>query len=74
MSEASSQWATVCESAARVRSRRPAPLPKAERIGFEESCKLAWKRGGMRRLVIKRIKYRAVHTGDESVTVAAAAT
>jgi transposase len=33
---------------------------KAERIGFEESCKLAWQRGGMRRLVVARVKYRAV--------------
>ena len=32
----------------------------AERIGFEESCKLAWQRGGMRRLVVARVKYRAV--------------
>jgi transposase len=33
---------------------------KAERIGFEESCKLAYKRGGMRRLIIARVKYRSV--------------
>jgi transposase len=33
---------------------------KAERIGFEESYKLAWQRGGMRRLVVARIKYRAL--------------
>ncbi len=40
---------------------------KAERIGFEESCRLAWKRGGMRRLVIARAKYRAVDSRGESV-------
>src|SRR5277367_6375945 len=40
---------------------------KAERIGFEESCRLAWKRGGMRRLVIARVKYRAVDVRGESV-------
>jgi transposase/uncharacterized coiled-coil protein SlyX len=34
---------------------------QAERIGFEESCKLAWQRGGMRRLVVARVKYRAVN-------------
>ena len=34
---------------------------KAERIGFEESCKLAWQRGGHRRLVIARVKYRTVN-------------
>ena len=30
----------------------------AERIGFEESCKLAYQRGGLRRLVVARAKYR----------------
>jgi transposase len=40
---------------------------KAERIGFEESCRLAWKRGGMRRLVVARVKYRAVDVRGESV-------
>ena len=39
---------------------------KAERIGFEESCKIAWKRGGMRCLVVARVKYRAVDAQGES--------
>jgi hypothetical protein len=39
---------------------------KAERIGHEESCKVAWKRGGQRRLVIARIKYRAVDAQGEA--------
>lgn len=39
---------------------------KAERIGHEESCKLAYKRGGMRRLVIARVKYRATNARGES--------
>ena len=39
---------------------------KAERIGYEESCKLAWKRGGMRRLVIARVKYRTVGRDGEA--------
>jgi transposase len=30
----------------------------AERIGFEESSQLAWQRGGQRRLVLARVKYR----------------
>lgn len=30
----------------------------AERIGFEESAKIAWQRGGPRRLVVARVKYR----------------
>ena len=38
---------------------------KAERIGFEESCKLAWQRGGVRKLVVARAKYRAVGTSGE---------
>jgi len=39
---------------------------KAERIGFEESCKVAWKRGGARRLVLARVKYRAVDSRGEA--------
>lgn len=39
---------------------------KAERIGHEESFKLAWQRGGMRRLVVARVKYRAVDTQGEA--------
>lgn len=39
---------------------------KAKRIDFEESCKLAWKRGGMRRLVVARVKYRAVDARGEA--------
>lgn len=45
---------------------------KAERIGHEESCKLAWKRGGMRRLVIARVKYRAIDAQGESLVETAA--
>jgi transposase len=39
---------------------------KAERIGFEASYKLAWQRGGHRRLVIARVKYRTVNTQKAS--------
>jgi transposase len=39
---------------------------KAERIGFEESCKLAYQRGGLRRLVVARVKYGAVNRRGES--------
>jgi transposase len=38
---------------------------KAERIGYEESCKLMWKRAGMQRLLIARVKYRAVDSQGE---------
>jgi transposase len=33
---------------------------KAKRIDFEESCKLAYQRGGMRRIVLARVKYQVV--------------
>lgn len=39
---------------------------KATRIGFEESCKLAWRRGGMRRLVVARVKYAVTDQAGES--------
>lgn len=39
---------------------------KAERIGHEESCRLAWKRGGLRRLVVARVKYRATDAQGEA--------
>ena len=38
---------------------------KAERIGFDESYKLGWQRGGQRRLVIARVKYRTVNAQKE---------
>ena len=44
---------------------------KAERIGFDESCKLAWQRGGHRRLVIARVKYRTVNAQKESTIMTA---
>jgi transposase len=45
---------------------------KAERIGFEESAKLAYKRGGLRRLVVARVKYRAINRQGESEVETAA--
>jgi transposase len=39
---------------------------KAERIGFEESSKLAYERGGLRRVVLKRVKYRATTAHGET--------
>jgi transposase len=44
---------------------------KATRIGHEESSKLAWKRGGLRRLVVARVKYRAEDaTGEAQIETA----
>ncbi len=40
---------------------------KAKRIGFELSCKIAWKRGGARRLVVARVKYLAIDAQGESM-------
>ena len=39
---------------------------KATRIAFEESCKLAYKRGGMRRIVLARAKYQVVGEDGET--------
>jgi transposase len=39
---------------------------KAQRMGHEESCKVAWKRGGLKRLVVARVKYRTVDSQGES--------
>lgn len=39
---------------------------KATRLDFEESCRLAYKRGGMRRLVLARVKYQVVGRGGET--------
>jgi transposase len=44
---------------------------KATRIDFEESCKLAYKRGGMRRIVLARVKYQVVgHDGETAIDTA----
>jgi transposase len=40
---------------------------KAERIGFEESCKVAWQRGGARVLLTARAKYRTVDAQGEPI-------
>lgn len=41
---------------------------EAERVGFEESYKLGWQRGGHRKVVIARVKYRVVnHAGETAV-------
>jgi transposase len=44
---------------------------KAERCGYEESCKLGWQRGGMRRIVIARAKYRTVGADGETAVESA---
>jgi transposase len=46
----------------------------AERMGFEESSKLAWQRGGLRRLVIARVKYRVAGLVPEATVLATAPT
>jgi transposase len=43
---------------------------KAERIGFEESYKLGWQRGGMRRIVVARVKYRIAGAVPEATILA----
>ena len=39
---------------------------KAKRIDFEESCRLAYKRGGMRRIVVARVKYQVIGKDGET--------
>lgn len=44
---------------------------KAEAIGFETSYKLCYKRGGIRRLAVARVKYRAIgSTGEAEIETA----
>jgi len=45
---------------------------QAERIGFEESSKIAWQKGGPRRLVVARVKYRVGGDEPETTTIATA--
>ena len=40
---------------------------KAERIGYEESIRLAFKRGGLRRLILARAKYKLLNATGEAV-------
>jgi transposase len=42
----------------RIELADPAREGQAEPIGFEESCRLVWRRGGPVRLVLARVKYR----------------
>ena len=44
---------------------------KVERCGHEVSYKLAWQRGGMRKLAIARVKYRTVGADGETAVEAA---
>ncbi|MCA1664578.1 MAG: IS66 family transposase [Myxococcales bacterium] len=43
---------------------------EAERMGFEESCKLGWQRGGLRRIVVARVKYRIAGESPETTVIA----
>lgn len=45
---------------------------KAKRIGQEESSKVVYKRGGMRRLVVSKVKYQAENSRGTSEIVTAA--
>jgi len=44
----------------------------AERIGFEESSKVRWQKGGPRRLVVARVKYRVAGDVPETTQIATA--
>jgi len=44
---------------------------KAKRVGFEDSSKLAYQHGGLHRLVVRRVKYKAVDAnGDTEIELA----
>jgi hypothetical protein len=44
---------------------------KATRIDFEESCKLAYKHGGMRRIVVAHVEYQVVgKDGETAIDIA----
>lgn len=45
---------------------------KAVRVAFEETCKLAWQRGGQRKLIIARATYRAGRIDEEPMFETAA--
>jgi transposase len=44
----------------------------AERIDWEESCRMAWRRGGFVRLVVARAKYRDPGSGTAEPTIVTA--
>ncbi|MGK2855753.1 MAG: IS66 family transposase [Thermoanaerobaculia bacterium] len=56
----------------RVEITDPALEGKAERIGFEESYKLGYRRGGPIRIVMARAKYKVDREGDAPEFVTAA--
>jgi hypothetical protein len=43
---------------------------KAERFAIEESCDLAWQRGGYRRVIVARFKYRVPQTASSAESAA----
>jgi transposase len=45
---------------------------KAERIGFEDSWKLGYERGGMRRIQMARVVYKVTTSADESPQIVTA--
>ena len=45
---------------------------KVMRHGFEETCKLAYKRGGKRRLVIARVRYKTVDAAGNADVITTA--
>jgi transposase len=54
----------------RIEVLDPALEGVAERIGFEESCRMAYRRGGPVRVVVARAKYKT-HDGDGTTIVTA---
>ncbi len=49
----------------RIEISDPAFEGSAPRLGTEESCKLMWRRGGLVRVIVSRVKYRVAATADD---------
>ncbi len=57
----------------RIEIADPALEGAAPRMGTEDSCKLMWRRGGLVRLVIARVKYRVSELADDTTPAIATA-
>jgi transposase len=57
----------------RIEIPDPALEGSVPRMGTEDSCKLMWRRGGLVRLVIARVKYRVSELADDTTPAIATA-
>ncbi len=57
----------------RIELSDPALEGTTPRLGTEESCKLMWRRGGLVRMILVRVKYRVAATADDTTPAIATA-